>query len=112
MGCVVKILQHCLLGFLKNEDQVDFMDENELIKRLGPQISVPQIVWMVINISDKVNKLYFTRDTLHEVIECIQDIEKSKNQNTLMTKISEIPILVKRLICQEVSDIYYKQMLM
>ncbi|KAG8147242.1 hypothetical protein E2320_022692 [Naja naja] len=80
-GCVVKILHHCILGCLKNEDQMDFMDENNLIKRLCSQMSIPQIVWVIINISDKMDKLYFTRDTLQEVTNCIQSIEKSKDPN-------------------------------
>ncbi|KAG8125976.1 hypothetical protein E2320_021104, partial [Naja naja] len=111
-GCVVKILHHCILGCLKNEDQMDFMDENNLIKRLCSQISIPQIVWVIINISDKLDKLYFTRDTLQEITNCIQSIEKSKDPNVLMTKMrKDLPIHVKRMICQEVSDIYYKIML-
>ncbi|KAG8147674.1 hypothetical protein E2320_022850 [Naja naja] len=112
-GCVVKILHQCILGCLKNEDQMDFMDENNLIKRLCSQISIPQIVWVIINISDKMDKLYFTRDTLQEVINCIQSIEKSKDPYVLMTKMrKDLPIHVKRMICQEVSDIYYKIMLL
>ncbi|KAG8137635.1 hypothetical protein E2320_004857 [Naja naja] len=42
-GCVVKILHHCILGCLKNEDQMDFMDENNLIKRLCSQISIHKL---------------------------------------------------------------------
>ncbi|KAG8147243.1 hypothetical protein E2320_022693 [Naja naja] len=99
-------------GLSKNEDQMDFMDENNLIKRLCSQMSIPQIVWVIINISDKMDKLYFTRDTLQEVTNCIQSIEKSKDPNVLMTKMrKDLPIHVKRMICQEVSDIYYKIML-
>lgn len=101
------------MGCLQNEDQMDGADETSIVKNMCLQISKPQIVWTIINISDKMSKLYFTRDTLNEVNACIESIEKTKEPLTLMTKIcDETPISVKRLICQYVSEINYKKMLM
>lgn len=51
-------MHHCLMGCLQHEDQMDGVDETDIIKKCL-QISMPQIVRIFINVSDKMSKLYF-----------------------------------------------------
>lgn len=102
------------MGCLESdEDRVDGTSETEHINSLCFRLSMPHVLWIIISISDKMNNLYFTRDSLDDLKTFIQRIEKSRKPLSLMSKIeSELPLSLKRFICQNVTEINYKKLLM
>ncbi|XP_032091600.1 uncharacterized protein LOC116521077 [Thamnophis elegans] len=110
--CVIKIIHHCLMGCLKSEDNVDGNNETELINSLCIRLSMPHVLWVIISITDKMDKLYFTRDTFDDLKTFIQCIKNSHEPLSLMSKTeAELPLALKRIICQNVTEINYNKLL-
>lgn len=82
------------------EGWCDGCTERELIKGFCSRLSRPEALWFIINISTKLDKLYFTQDTSVEMTTFIYRIEEGTNPLLVMSDIgAELSVNLKKLAC-------------
>lgn len=80
------------------EEKVDSCAEAELIKSFRCRLSKPGALWIIINISTKLGKLYFTLDTFIELATFIPCTEEDINSLLVASNIGvKWPVRLKRL---------------
>lgn len=91
---------------LCQEEKVDSCAEAELIKSFCCGFSKPGAFWIIVNISTKLDKLYFTVDTFIELATFIPCTEEDVNSLLVASNIGvKWPVRLKRLGCQTLSPV-------